>query len=406
RARLAAEAEAAEQSRLAAIEAERERKYNDSIGRGDSLFTLEQYEDSRTSYQSALKVKPGEDYPEQRITEIGDIIRKLELARVERERIDRDYESSVKLADQQFNAKDYNHARANYEKALASKPGESYPSAKITEIDNILKQQELDENYRNIIIAADGLFKTESYTEAKNQYENALAIKPEEKYPASQIIKIENYRKEQESRLLSEQQSAVDLEQRRQLINQQQLELRELEVMSEASLSQLYDEYITNADNYFDNKLYNVSRAWYYKAWDLRPSETYPPARIDEINRLVSSMLLNNIDRDYQRFVNLADSTFRENQLAVSRGWYNRALSVKSAESYPREQLQEIEKIIEERLAGRSGELFESHLQKANDAFQNGNYNVARFWYKKALELRPDDTNVKARLEEIQTITR
>jgi hypothetical protein len=29
------------------------------------------------------------------------------------------------------------------------------------------------------------------------------------------------------------------------------------------------------------------------------------------------------------------------------------------------------------------------------------NYNVARFWYKKALELRPENADVKSRLKEI-----
>lgn len=164
----------------------------------------------------------------------------------------------------------------------------------------------------------------------------------------------------------------------------------------------MYNEYIQTADTYFDNLQYNVSRGWYYKAWDVKPEETYPPQRIAEINKLVGGLLSNQRDRDYQQFINLADSTFRDNQLAVARGWYNRALSVKSDEIYPKNQITEIQNLINERLAGQSGEQFNNNIEKASNAFDEGNFNVARFWYKKALELRPDDQVVKNRLNEIE----
>jgi tetratricopeptide (TPR) repeat protein len=192
------------------------------------------------------------------------------------------------------------------------------------------------------------------------------------------------------------------MERRQAKIEQRQQQMSERQEMSESGLDQLYNEYISLADGFFDNKRYNVSRAWYYKAWDVKPEECYPPQQIEEINRLVGSLLLSQRDRDYQNFVNLADSTFRENQLAVARGWYNRALSIKSEETYPREQLQAIADLIAERMASQSGELFNNHLQNANEAFENQNYNVARFWFKKALELRPDDQQAKEGLIKIE----
>jgi hypothetical protein len=46
--------------------------------------------------------------------------------------------------------------------------------------------------------------------------------------------------------------------------------------------------------------------------------------------------------------------------------------------------------------------LFNNHLQNASEAFEKRNFNVARFWYKKALELRPDDNNAKEGLLKIE----
>ena len=147
-----------------------------------------------------------------------------------------------------------------------------------------------------------------------------------------------------------------------------------------------------------------MARGWYYKAWDVKPDETYPSEKIDEINRLVNSMMSSQMDRDYQQFVDLADSTFRANQLAVSRGWYNRALTLKPNESYPKEQISEIQKKITDRQAGQAGQRFEDFAQKGNKAFETQNFNVARFWYKKALELKPGDETVKAKLAEIDKL--
>jgi hypothetical protein len=53
-------------------------------------------------------------------------------------------------------------------------------------------------------------------------------------------------------------------------------------------------------------------------------------------------------------------------------------------------------------MAGQSGQLFEADIQKGETALEAKNYNVARFWYKKALELRPDNADVKNRLKEIE----
>jgi hypothetical protein len=394
-ARLAAEAEAAEKERLAALQAEKDRQYVQAVSRGDSLFNRNEYENSKSAYLLALQVKPEETYPQQKLEEINGIL--LQLTR-----IDREYQHAIAMADQQFNSRSYIQSRTLYEKALEIKPEESYPIQKIAEVDKILTQQILDENYHTIILAADGYFNTESWNEAKTEYQKALEIKPNENYPKSQIVKIDNLLRQQQERIIAEQRAAENMERRRTEIEVRERQINERQEMSETGLNQLYNDYINLADGFFDSKNYNVSRAWYYKAWDVKPVETYPPQRIDEINKLVNNLLLNQRDRDYQNFVNLADSTFRNNQLAVARGWYNRALSVKPDENYPREQLQAISELIAERMAGRSGEQFNSHLQNASEAFENRNYNVARFWFKKALELRPDDEQAKEGLKKIE----
>jgi len=401
RLRLEQEAAAAEAARLAAIQAEKDKNYSEAIAKADNLFDTKEYDNARNEYRVALSVKPEETYPQTRIDEIGTLMADLVAAKKEQELLDKNYLSLIQQADRFFTAKNYGQSKEKYNEALVLKPEEAHPQERITEIDQLLEQQALDEKYRTIIVAADAFFKTENYLQAKTEYENALLLKSAEQYPKSQISKIDDILAKEQQRILAEKQAAEDMERRSNEIAKMNEEIASRGVESEAELNVFYNELIKQADVLFDTKLYNVSRGWYYKAWDVKPKEKYPQQRIDEINRLVGSLLLSQLDRDYQKFVDLADSTFRENQYALARGWYNRALGVKGNEKYPKDQLAEIEKKIAERLVGQSGRQFEINVEKASAAFETKNYNVARFWYKKALELRPNDADVNQKLQEI-----
>jgi tetratricopeptide (TPR) repeat protein len=196
------------------------------------------------------------------------------------------------------------------------------------------------------------------------------------------------------------------LENRKDEIAQMQNELDEQKILEESGINVLFDEIIKKADASFNNKQYNVSRAWYFKARDLKPEDSYPSQRIDEINRLLNGLMLSQRDREYQRFIDLGDTNYRDNELAVARGWYNQALGQKSDEEYPKNQLSEIQRRVAERVAGKSEQEFLKFKNTADKAFEAKNYNVARFWYKKALELRSDNEEVKGRLAEIIEATR
>ncbi|MCK3684911.1 hypothetical protein [Maribellus sp. YY47] len=389
RERLAKEAAEAEAARLAAIQAEKDKNYADAIARADNLFNEKDYEKSRTEYRAAMDIKPEESYAQQRIDEIGRIVKELADAKAAQDALNRQYANLIQQADRLFNANSYTPAKENYVKAADLKPEEVYPKDKIAEIDRIMEQRALDEKYRNVIVVADGFFRTQKYSDARVQYEIAMAVKPEEEYPKSQIRKIDEMLAQAEARKQSEADAAADVERRRANIAKMQEELDEQKILAESGLNALYDQLIIKADAFFEDKQYNVSRAWYFKALDLKPEEAYPQKRIDEINRLLSGMIISERDREYQRFIDLADTNFRESELAVARGWYNQALGQKPEQQYPKEQLAEIERLVQERLQGRSAERVVEINATAKKAFEDGDITIARFWYKKALLLDP-----------------
>lgn len=105
--------------------------------------------------------------------------------------LDQKYDSYINQADSYFNKKMYNDAYNYYQKALSAKPSESYPKTKMTAIEEIKKQQEIDAAYDAKIKKADLYFKTGKYTTAKTYYTQALSVKPSATYPKTKIAEID-----------------------------------------------------------------------------------------------------------------------------------------------------------------------------------------------------------------------
>src|SRR5690606_10766256 len=95
---------------------------------------LNEYETSRTAYQSALQVKPGETYPQQRIEEIGQILTQLASAREA-------YDAAISRADRDFQSENFDVAKTAYTEAQQAKPEETYPAEQIAKIDSIVEER-------------------------------------------------------------------------------------------------------------------------------------------------------------------------------------------------------------------------------------------------------------------------
>jgi tetratricopeptide (TPR) repeat protein len=96
--RLEKERAEAEAARLATIQAEKDKNYNEAITKADNLFNEKQYENARNEYRTAQTVKPEETYPQQRITEIGTLMAQLSTAQ-------KTYEDAVAKGDREFKQK-------------------------------------------------------------------------------------------------------------------------------------------------------------------------------------------------------------------------------------------------------------------------------------------------------------
>ena len=215
-----------------------ELKFNSLIERGDNAFRNFDYKLALSSYTESLKIKPDQQYPQNRINEI-------EKKYSENTNKDASYNNYISRADSLFNSGDLNGAKNAYKRATFSKPQEDYPLKKIREIDETLNKNLTIENQK-LIDKADELYTKNNLKEAREYYKKAIILNPIQKYPKDQIDKI--------NKLL---------------------------------LDEDYNNLIQTAEEQFKKDEYEKSKTFYMQALLLKPNETLPKKRLSELSKLI-----------------------------------------------------------------------------------------------------------------------
>jgi tetratricopeptide (TPR) repeat protein len=345
-------------------------KYALLVANADKLLSAKSYDDARAQYQAAAGVKPAETYPAGKIAEIDKILADIAAAKS----LDENYLSIVATADRHLGEKSYEAAKGEYAKASGLKPGEKYPVAKIAEIDAILagiaKQKALDDAYAAAIASGDKLLGDKSYDLSKQQYQAALKLKAAEQYPKDKIAEIDKA-------------------------------LAELALLKDRD--EKYAASIASADKMLAQKSYAPARTEYQTASAMKPQEGYPKEKIGEIDAALASIAAAKaLDEKYAGFIAGADKLLAAKTYDQARGEYQKAGDVKPAESYPKDKIAEIDKILADLAALKTlDENYNGTITKADKLLAAKSYDPARVEYVKASELKPAEQYPKGKIAEI-----
>ena len=125
-----------------------------------------------------------------------------------------------------------------------------------------------------------------------------------------------------------------------------------------------YADAIARADNLFNEENYENSRTEYRAALDIKPEESYPQQRIDEIGNLLAQ--LSAAQAAYEAAIIKGDREFNREGWDAAIAAYNEAKQAKADETYPDEQLAKIDSIVttRERLAREAAEAEAARLAR------------------------------------------
>jgi len=347
--------------------------YREILAGADKLLAAKNYDEAKTGYQSALGIKPAEQYPKDKMAEIDKALADLAASKT----VEENYKAAIAKADQDFTAKNWDPAKTEYASASAIKPSEQYPKSKIAEIEAVLaaaaKDKALGEQYAASIARADQLLADKSFEPALAEYQSAQKLKPAEEYPKGKIGEITTI-------------------------------LAGLEKLK--TLEAQYNGLVTKADLQLSEKSYVAARTGYLSASALKPQETYPKEKIGAIDKILEDLAAAKaLDDKYAGIIANADKLLAAKSYEQSRGAYQEALTVKPAESYPVEKIAGIDKILADLAAAKSlDENYKTAIANGDKFLGEKNYDVARVEYVKATGLKPGEKYPVAKTAEIDGI--
>ena len=332
-------------------------KYQEIVTAADNLYMAQKYEEAQNKYREALKIKQGESYPQSMITRIEEALMKKQSQWQQ-------YNTLVKQGDVEAASGNRDAAISKYKQALAVFPNETYPADKIKAIeDQIANEAETKKAFNDALANADREYAAEKYENALAFYTTALALNPENKYAKDKIAEVNG--------IIAERQAK----------------------------EKAYNELLADADNLFNTEQYAEALGKYRTANQLRPEDPAPAKRITEIEGLQEKMQEN--QKEYDKHITKADKLFRTGELAQALVSYEEAAKILPEEQYPKTQINNINNKIKD-----AEELKEAKFQElvtgAEKDAENENFADAIDKYSQAAGLKPENKQITARIDELK----
>ncbi len=371
-------------------------KYNALIAAGDKAFAAKTYDVAKTNYTEAAALKSGEKYPKTQLAEIERLQNELNARNKSAAELLEKYKAAIAKGDKALGSKDYSAAKNAYKEAVAIQPNESYPKDKIAEIDKLLsdlaskdalekerqaKEKEMNAKYETVISKADKAFSAKDYASAKNSYTEAASLKNSEQYPKDKLAEID--------KLMAELAGKEAAEKER--------------LAKENELDSKYTAAIAAGDKAMEGKDYSTAKTAYSQALTLKSNEKYPKTKLEEIEKIMTS--LNELNTKYNAALTKADAAFKVKAYADAKKLYQDALSYKSTEHYVKDKIAEIDSLLAKEAGAKELDIkYNESIAKADKLFASKNYAGAKMEYTEATGIKPSEAYPKTKIAEIDKL--
>lgn len=385
-----------------------EKPYDELIAQAELFEDQNLYSEAIKKYEEAAKLKPASKLSQSKITEIKRKNETLLKTNEKSEKTQADYLSIIKRADLAFQNKNFQDAAINYELAANLKPYESYPKEKLKEVKQVQSQEKTD--YKEILNSRN-----------ENQYNEAIKLADEHfkngKYTEARVYYKRAFLYKPDEAYPYNQLNAIDdlysksirkeLEKKAEKDTMRQMITEGIKSgLSKSEKEQLlvFQNLVKQADDSFNNKEYSVARVYYQRALTMQPNDEYTLKQIDKIAEFLKAKRNDESNSQYQDNIKKANEAFQNGDFSVARFFYQNAQKVSPKEVYPQKQLSAIEKIESELLRQENDKKYIEIIEIADNAYYDENFTVAKYQYNKALEVKPGDEYASGRIENIQKV--
>lgn len=423
--------------------AEADEEYNELIEDGDIYFEREQWDRAIDKFAEASALKPNETYPKNRMEEAQ--TRQADLAAQQADLIAKtiEYEGLIDEANLLFRDDNYADALVKYEAAGSVLPAERFWQQRaeacrerMAEADAkdsgrrnraaeeaereaaAALERERRENYNRINDGADEAFRNNDYAEAIAQYNEALAIYPDERYPQQRIA-------EAEKRLARAQDDATQEDGRVDPRDsgssetdagstaddaewdagdaaadeaRAAREAAEAAARSEAEQNELaYEQAIEAADEAYGRQQWSQAQTFYDEALAVKPGDRYAKSRKERAERAANSAFDDDLAESDQ---GPSEADLERERAAMERDAQREAERQNEAAQALEKQLladQQAERDREEAERQERAERDRRRAEKLAQQMNNSDKDEVEAYYKAALE-----SEAEARKQEVE----
>lgn len=405
-----------------AAQADLDARYIELISKAQGQESSNDYQNAVNTYKEALSVKPNEQLPKDRISELEALLNN-EAAQKE---IDDKYNALITDAEGLEASNKLQDAIGKYEEASAVKPAEQYPKDKIEALQNQLanseKQEEIDRQYRVLIDQGDELVRQGKYLDAIQSYNEALALKPGEQEPVDKANKAEELARnlseadQQYEKIITTAQKKLDEENYDRAIEllERAIKLKDDDerpktMLETAKLLQKekneYDALMASGDQLASNGKYEEAKNKYLEASRKRPSETLPPEKIAEMDRILADLASEEQKLAlYKEYMSMGDISLNAEDYEKALMMYQNALSAKPGDVPAQDKINEVQQIMDNLANAKQAEIdrknkYDALVNDADALFGNEEYLTAKGKYEEAQKLIATDY-VKTQIDE------
>ena len=274
---------------------ELEKQYKKEIAEADKLFAAKNYDMAKTSYNQASALKPSETYPKTRMLEIDKLIADAN----EKERIAKEKELA-NASEKERIAKEKELADAKEKERIAKQKA----ITDAAEQERIAKQKGITDAAEQERIA-----KQKAIADAAEQEriakEKAIADAAEQERIAKQKAITDAAEKER----IAKEQAIADASEKERLAKEEEARL----------LNKKYTLAINTGDSAIAAKNYIDAKAAFNEALTLKPTESYPKGRLEqiELELLKSGEFKNELAKKYPQGV--TEEIAKESNATVTR---------------------------------------------------------------------------------------
>lgn len=294
-----------------------------------------------------------------------------------KDKAEADYNAAIKQADVLFKSSKYTDALPLYEKALGIKPKDKYAGDQLLLCDGFIKaakaagaaNAQAEQEYQNLITAANALRDQKKYEEAISRYNEALT-KKQEQYPKDEITKCE---------------AAIIVQKK------------------EAENAKKYTDAITAGDSFFKQNSFMSAKDKYKEALKFKAGDSYATGKLAEIDKKIDGQKADQErKKKYEDAVAAGEALLEQEKWIEAKAKFNEALTFESAATLPGEKIKEIDaKLAEiEKAKGQQAQITKL-LTEGNTAFEASQWLPSKTKYQEVLKLDSKNAAAIARIAAI-----